>query len=140
MDFRLAVAWRSLAAHHHGRLDQYRHQRQPRRLEHPTGLEMGVPHPRGLPNGLGALLMAWANEIFSGDNEERAFVAASMNPMGSAIQAWLPLLIWKQVDAPRYHKSFMSMAIAIALIASTMLTRFLQKKEDSKKMHDQFLV
>lgn len=91
----------------------------------------------GLPNGLGALLMAWANEICSGDNEERAFVVASMNAVGSAIQAWLPLLIWKQVDAPRYHKGFMSMVfIAVALMASTMLTRFLQKKEDSKKRDD----
>jgi ACS family pantothenate transporter-like MFS transporter len=43
-------------------------------------------------------------------------------------------LIWKQVDAPSYHKGFMSMIfIAIALMTTTMLTRFLQKKENSKK-------
>ncbi|KAL2132717.1 hypothetical protein VTI74DRAFT_3455 [Chaetomium olivicolor] len=88
----------------------------------------------GLPNGLGALLMAWANEVCGSDNEERAFVVATMNTMGSAVQAWLPLLIWKQVDAPRYHKGFMTMIfIAIALMASTMLTRFLQKREKSRK-------
>jgi ACS family pantothenate transporter-like MFS transporter len=88
----------------------------------------------GLPNGLGALLMSWANEVCSSDSEERAFVVATMNTMGSAVQAWLPLLIWKQTDAPRYHKGFMSMVfIAIALMASTLLTRFLQKREAAEK-------
>ncbi|KAL2166465.1 hypothetical protein VTG60DRAFT_2749 [Thermothelomyces hinnuleus] len=88
----------------------------------------------GLPNGLGGLLMSWANEICGADNEERALVVAAMNTMGSAVQAWLPLLIWKQVDAPRYHKGFMSMIfIAIAFMASTLLTLYLQRREQKKK-------
>lgn len=95
----------------------------------------------GLPTGLGALLMAWANEVCGDDSEERAFVVATMSTMGPAEQAWLPLLIWKQVDAPRCHKGFMSMIfIAIALMAATMLTRFLQKKENSKKESARSLV
>ena len=91
----------------------------------------------GLPNGLGGLLMAWANEVCGDDSEERAFVIATMNTMGSAIQAWLPLLIWKQTDAPQYHKGFLSMVfIAIALISSTLLTRFLQRKEVLKRRNE----
>jgi ACS family pantothenate transporter-like MFS transporter len=79
-------------------------------------------------------MMAWANEVCGSDSEERAFVVATMNTMGSAVQAWLPLLIWKQVEAPQYHKGFMTMIfIAIALSASTMLTWFLQRKENARK-------
>ncbi len=78
--------------------------------------------------------MAWANEVCASDSEERAVVIATMNSMGSAVQAWLPLLIWKQTDAPQYHKGFISMiCIAVALMASTMLTWFLQKKENSRR-------
>jgi ACS family pantothenate transporter-like MFS transporter len=77
--------------------------------------------------------MAWANEVCGDDSEERAFVVATMSTMGPAEQAWLPLLIWKQVDAPRCHKGFMSMIfIAIALMAATMLTRFLQAAEEGE--------
>lgn len=91
----------------------------------------------GLPNGLGGLLMAWANEVCGDDSEERAFVIATMNTMGSAIQAWLPLLIWKQTDAPQYHKGFLSMVfIAIALLSSTLLTRFLHRKEVLKRQNE----
>ncbi|KAJ5736905.1 major facilitator superfamily domain-containing protein [Penicillium malachiteum] len=88
----------------------------------------------GLPNGLGALIMAWATEICGGDNEERAVVIATMNTMGEAVSAWLPLIIWKTVDAPRYHKGFMTMIfIALALIAMTLVTRFLHQREKMKK-------
>ncbi|OAQ59319.1 MFS transporter Liz1/Seo1 [Pochonia chlamydosporia 170] len=91
----------------------------------------------GLPNGLGAVILAWGTEICGSDNEERAFVVAAMNSMGSAIQAWLPLLIWKQVDAPRYFKGFLTMVfIAVALNSTALLTRFLQRREERRRERD----
>lgn len=54
----------------------------------------------GCGYGLSGLCFAWAHEICAYDNEERALVTASMNEMAYVFQAWLPLVIWQQVDAP----------------------------------------
>ncbi|EOO00250.1 putative pantothenate transporter protein [Phaeoacremonium minimum UCRPA7] len=59
----------------------------------------------GCGGGLSGLCFAWAHEICTADNEERAIVTATMNEMAYVLQAWLPLIVWQQVDAPRYlHK------------------------------------
>lgn len=88
----------------------------------------------GLANGLGGLIYAWATEICSDDTEERAIVIGTMNTMASVVQVWLPLLIWQQVEAPRYPKGFITMAcISTALNATTFLVRFLHKREKARK-------
>ncbi|KAI1458486.1 MFS general substrate transporter [Annulohypoxylon moriforme] len=67
--------------------------------------------------GISGLTFAWAHEICSDDNEERALVVGTMNEMAYVVQAWLPLIIWQQVDGPRYHKGFITMVfIAAGLI------------------------
>ena len=64
------------------------------------------------------------------DNEERAFVGGAMNEMAYVFQAWLPLLIWQQVDAPQYKKGFISMiCISVTLMATAMTTRYLHNRE-----------
>jgi ACS family pantothenate transporter-like MFS transporter len=53
-----------------------------------------------------------------------------MNEMAYVVQAWLPLVIWQQVDAPRYHKGFITASCTSALlILSTFLVRHLWKRE-----------
>ncbi|KAI1182800.1 MFS general substrate transporter [Nemania serpens] len=80
--------------------------------------------------GISGLTFAWAHEICGDDNEERAFVTASMNEMAYVVQAWLPLIIWQQVDSPRYHKGFITMVfIAAAMIATAFVIRFLHRRE-----------
>lgn len=80
--------------------------------------------------GLSGLCMAWAHEICSGDNEERAIVIASMNEMAYVLQAWLPLLVWQQVDAPQYRKGFITItALSIALIIVGIGTKILHEKQ-----------
>lgn len=54
----------------------------------------------------GPLAMSWANEICGADAEERAIVLGIMNAAGYAINAWLPLLTYPMVDAPRFKKGF----------------------------------
>ncbi|KAI0596729.1 pantothenate transporter liz1 [Biscogniauxia sp. FL1348] len=84
--------------------------------------------------GISGLTFAWAHEICSDDNEERALVVASMNQMAYVIQAWLPLLIWQQVESPQYRKGFVTMVfIATALIISAFTIRFLHHREVAKK-------
>lgn len=77
---------------------------------------------------------SWAHEICSGDNEERALVIGSMNEMAYVFQAWLPLIIWLQVDAPQYRKGFIGTTIlSVILIITTWVIRSLQHREDAEK-------
>lgn len=72
----------------------------------------------------------WAHEICAGDNEERAIVIASMNEMAYVFQAWLPLLVWQQVDAPQYQKGFITISfLSFALIVTAFVTKYLWKRE-----------
>lgn len=81
--------------------------------------------------GLSGLCFAWAHEICSDDNEERALVTGSMNEMAYVFQAWLPLVVWKQVEAPEYRKGYITVTFLAALmIATAMLTRYLHKRQD----------
>ncbi|KAI2641525.1 MFS general substrate transporter [Hypomontagnella submonticulosa] len=84
--------------------------------------------------GISGLTFAWAHEICSDDNEERALVVATMNEMAYVVQAWLPLIIWQQVDGPRYQKGFITMVfIAAGLIVTSLVIRVLHHKERARK-------
>ncbi|KAK8173475.1 pantothenate transporter [Phyllosticta citrichinensis] len=85
----------------------------------------------GLNSGLSGLCFAWAHEICAGDNEERAIVVGSMNQMAYVVQAWLPLLVWKQTDSPMYRKGNITAAIigGPLLIGSALLTLYLRRRE-----------
>lgn len=75
-------------------------------------------------------LNRWAHEICTADNEERAIVTATMNEMAYVLQAWLPLIVWQQVDAPRYHKGYITVSfISALLIATAFVTRYLHNRE-----------
>jgi MFS transporter, ACS family, pantothenate transporter len=77
---------------------------------------------------------AWAHEICSDDNEERALVTGAMNEMAYVFQAWLPLVIWQQVEAPRYPKGFPTMiGIAIGLLITTAVIKWLHEREKLSK-------
>ncbi|KAJ6133818.1 hypothetical protein N7523_000140 [Penicillium sp. IBT 18751x] len=84
--------------------------------------------------GLSGLLMAWAHEICSEDNEERSLVIGSMNEMAYVLQAWLPLIVWQQVDAPEYRKGFITVScLSVSLILGTLVVRKLHLKEKRQK-------
>ncbi|KAL2847213.1 major facilitator superfamily domain-containing protein [Aspergillus pseudoustus] len=92
----------------------------------------------GAGYGLSGLCMAWAHEICSDDNEERALVVGSMNEMAYVFQAWLPLIVWQQVDAPQYHKGFITGTImGVLLIITTFVIYFLEKWEKKRKLERQ---
>ncbi|KAF9873140.1 hypothetical protein CkaCkLH20_09303 [Colletotrichum karsti] len=88
----------------------------------------------GFGGGISGLTFAWAHEICKDDNEERALVTGSMNQMAYVFQAWLPLLIWQQVEAPRYPKGYPTMvAFSVGLIATCFVIRYLHRRELGKK-------
>ncbi|CAM1510673.1 Fc.00g010080.m01.CDS01 [Cosmosporella sp. VM-42] len=88
----------------------------------------------GFGGGISGLTFAWAHEICKEDNEERALVTGAMNEMAYVMQAWLPLLIWKTVEAPRYPKGYITMVfLAVGLLSTTFVIRILHRRELSAK-------
>lgn len=88
----------------------------------------------GCGGGISGLCFAWAHEICRDDVEERALVTGSMNEMAYVFQAWLPLLIWQQVDAPKYRRGTVTMiGVNSAMIVTALLVRYLHKRELRKK-------
>ncbi|KAF1953933.1 pantothenate transporter [Byssothecium circinans] len=80
----------------------------------------------GMGGGLSGLCMAWAHEICTHNNEERAIVIASMNEFAYVLQAWLPLIVWQQVEAPEYRKGFITVSfLSAALIVTAFAIRIL---------------
>ncbi|CAI0654678.1 unnamed protein product [Colletotrichum noveboracense] len=89
----------------------------------------------GFGGGISGLTFAWAHEICKDDNEERALVTGSMNQMAYVFQAWLPLLIWQQVQAPQYPRGYPTMvALSVGLIGTSFLIRYLHRRELGKKV------
>jgi MFS transporter, ACS family, pantothenate transporter len=57
-----------------------------------------------------------------------------MNEMAYVIQAWLPLIIWQQTEAPRYPKGFPTMiGLAIGLLATTAVIKWLHERQKDEK-------
>ncbi|KAF2846234.1 major facilitator superfamily transporter [Plenodomus tracheiphilus IPT5] len=82
----------------------------------------------------GPLSMSWANEICGADAEERAIVIGIMNSMGYAFNAWVPLLTYPQVDAPKFRKGFIfSVCAFVAQGFITAAVAYMQKRDARKK-------
>ncbi|KAI9713230.1 MAG: hypothetical protein M1820_001216 [Bogoriella megaspora] len=87
----------------------------------------------GTGYGLSGLCMAWAHEICTSDNEERAIVVGSMNEMAYVLQAWLPLIVWQQIDAPEYQKGFITISVlSVVLIGTSFVIRALEKRDGDR--------
>ncbi|KAJ6089760.1 hypothetical protein N7467_004976 [Penicillium canescens] len=68
----------------------------------PVGLKFFAFFLSGTADGIAAIIYAWANDICAHSAEERAIVISAMNTIGNTFGAWIPLFVWKTVDAPRY--------------------------------------
>ena len=59
-----------------------------------------------------------------------------MNEIAYVFQAWLPLVVWQQIDAPRYHRGFVTSAcLSAGLIVVAVAIRWLWKWELARKKH-----
>ena len=96
----------------------------------PEGWRWACFYLAGSGFGLSGLCMAWAHEICADDNEERAIVVASMNEMAYVLQAWLPLIVWQQIDAPEYRKGYITVTcLSVMLIVTAFVLRYLHRKQ-----------
>ncbi|KAJ7352251.1 pantothenate transporter liz1 [Mycena albidolilacea] len=78
-----------------------------------------------------AIFYTWANEVCKGDNEERALVVSSMNGFQFAATAWLPIVIFPQVEAPTFRKGFRGTfgLVIAALIVIVIIKLFADRDE-----------
>lgn len=92
----------------------------------------GVSHHKQLQRQNLLIETSWANEICERDSEERAITIAAMNEIAYLLQIWLPLIVWQQVDAPRYFKGYVTVSVmSVALIGMSMVVRHLHNRERS---------
>ncbi|EXJ91869.1 hypothetical protein A1O3_00419 [Capronia epimyces CBS 606.96] len=82
------------------------------------------------------LMMTWTNELCSGDAEERALVLAVVNDFLPVMNIWLPLLIWQQVDAPRYHTGFIT-ASCLIVVGFFLILAILYLSHRDRDRHQQ---
>lgn len=60
-----------------------------------------------------------------------------MNQFGYVVQVWLPLIVFQQVDAPRFYKGWVTVSVLNAcLILAVLGTWWLQKREDQRRKTD----
>ncbi|PGH19020.1 hypothetical protein AJ79_00054 [Helicocarpus griseus UAMH5409] len=84
--------------------------------------------------GLSGIAFAWAHDICTDDNEERALVVAFMSTFAQVVQTWLPLIIWQTVEAPQYRKGFISSVfIAVLMMGCALTIRWLQRRQEAEK-------
>jgi MFS transporter, ACS family, pantothenate transporter len=77
--------------------------------------------------------MAWAHEICSDGNEEWALVIA-LNEMAYVFQAWIPLVVWQQVDAPEYRKGYIFVtSLSARMIAMAFIIRNIWRRDIKQK-------
>ncbi|KAH8900716.1 MFS general substrate transporter [Thozetella sp. PMI_491] len=57
----------------------------------------------------------WANDILKHNTAERAFVLVTMNCVAQGMSAWIALLIFPTVEAPRFTKGF-SFTLAVSFV------------------------
>ncbi|KIW13841.1 hypothetical protein PV08_06621 [Exophiala spinifera] len=55
---------------------------------------------------LSPVIYSHANLVCAADAEERAFIISAMLATGTAFNAWVPLLAWPTVQAPRFFKGY----------------------------------
>lgn len=83
---------------------------------------------------LSPIVYSYANVICAGDAEERAFVLSSMLAFAYTCNIWVPLLTFKTVDSPRYHKGFLQQLIAHPIyLAWTLMLAYIARKSLKKQ-------
>lgn len=73
----------------------------------------------------------WANDILKHNAAERAFVLVFMNCIAQANSAWIALVIFPTVEAPRFVKGFsVTFALSFLFLGMTQVVRVLHQREE----------
>jgi len=78
-----------------------------------------------------SVLYGWANVILRHNVEERALTLILMTAIATSTNAWIPLLVYPTVEAPRFPKGYpYSAAMVVALILMTQVVRLIYNREE----------
>lgn len=79
------------------------------------------------------VLYSWQNDICRRDAQKRAVVLVVMNMLAQASTAWMSVIVWKTVEAPRYLKGYsFTASSAFALLVWTLVVLYFYKKQERK--------
>lgn len=77
------------------------------------------------------VLYSWMNDICRRDAQRRAVTMVIMNMLAQASTAWMAVIVWRTVEAPRYLKGYsFTASSAFALSVWTFLVLYLYKKQE----------
>ncbi|KAF4340829.1 large neutral amino acid transporter [Fusarium beomiforme] len=80
-----------------------------------------------------SVLYGWANTILRHNNEERALTLILMTAIATSTQAWIPLLVYPTVEAPRFPKGYVYSAVMVVLlVAMTQVIRLVYGSHGEK--------
>ena len=77
------------------------------------------------------VLYGWANIILRHNVEERALTLILMTAIATSTNAWIPLLVWPTVEAPRFPRGYpYAIANVVCLILMTQVVRVTYNREE----------
>jgi hypothetical protein len=75
-----------------------------------------------------SVLYGWANVIMRDNIEERSLTLIMMTAIATSTNAWIPLLVYPTVEAPRFPKGYVySACMVVCLVIMTQIVRVLFK-------------
>ncbi|CAN6637766.1 probable transporter Seo1p [Trichomonascus vanleenenianus] len=90
---------------------------------------------------MASVLYGWMADICRHDPQERAIVLVVMNILAQTSTAWISVLVWKTVEAPRYLKGFSFTATsAFCLAAWTFVVLWFYKRDERKHARDNGII
>ncbi|GEQ67726.1 hypothetical protein JCM33374_g1391 [Metschnikowia sp. JCM 33374] len=79
------------------------------------------------------VLYGWQSDICRRDAQKRAVVLVTMNSLGLASTAWMSVIVWKTVEAPRFLKGYSFTACSsFCVVVWTFLVMYLYKRQERK--------
>ena len=81
---------------------------------------------------LSSLQYSWANLICKDDAEERAFIVSAMLAVGSACDAWVPIVFFKTTDSPKWVNGHIFQAVTMPLYFGLTLAVFFAIRRAAK--------
>jgi hypothetical protein len=83
-----------------------------------------------LTNSLTPIVYSWANSLMRHDIDERAITLIIMQVFSTSTNAWVPLLVWPTVQAPRFRRGWLFAAVMTVTGAVVgVLTGYIHRKE-----------
>ncbi|KAI0465237.1 hypothetical protein LJB42_000462 [Komagataella kurtzmanii] len=87
------------------------------------------------------VLYSWVNDICRRDPQQRAITLVAMNAIAQITTIFIPLLVWKTVEAPRFLKGFTFTAVsATSLALMSFVVLYFYKRDEKRQSADNGII